>query len=95
MYFVYIISNQNNTTLYVGVTRDINKRIYEHKFKVNNGFSKKYNLTKLLYYEEYSSPYDAIRREKQLKAGSRLKKIKVITSENPGFIDLAKAWKLF
>ena len=72
--YVYILTNKHNTTLYVGVTSNLPKRIYEHKNKIIKGFTSKYNLNKLVYYEHYESIYEAIVREKQLKGGSRKRK---------------------
>lgn len=87
-YYVYIISNKFNDVLYVGVTNNLVRRIYEHKNKLYNGFSKKYNLTKLLYYEVFDDAQNAITREKQLKAGSRQKKIDLILKINKEYRDL-------
>ena len=86
--FVYILSNNHNTTLYIGVTNDLIRRVFEHKEKFNSGFSKKYNLTKLVYYEIYSNIEQAILREKQLKGGSRQKKIDLVDKFNPTWNDL-------
>ncbi len=88
--YVYILTNKNNTTLYVGVTSNLPKRIWEHKNKVVKGFTKKYNLDKLVYYEIYDEIVTAIEREKQLKGGSRKKKIDLINSINPNWEDLSK-----
>ena len=87
-YFVYIMTNKNNTVLYTGMTNNLVKRVYEHKEKLIDGFTKKYNCTKLVYYEIISNPYNAIIREKQIKAGSRKKKISLINSMNPKWKDL-------
>ena len=87
-YYVYLISNKNNTTIYTGITSDIKRRIWEHKNKITKGFSSKYNLYKLLYYEIYNDPENAIIREKQIKSGRREKKIRLIESMNPKWIDL-------
>ncbi len=87
-YYVYILTNYDNTVLYVGVTNNLIKRVYEHKNKLVDGFTKSYNLNKLVYFEEYSDSITAIEREKQLKAGSRQNKIKLIEKENPNFDDL-------
>ncbi len=87
-YAVYIITNYTNTTLYIGVTGDLKKRIWEHKNKVVDGFSKKYNLNKLVYYEITDSAESAIKREKQLKNWHRDWKIKLIKNFNPEFKDL-------
>jgi len=87
-YYIYIMANYPNSTLYIGVTNNLIKRVYEHKNKLTEGFSKKYNLNKLLYFEEYTDPITAIEREKQLKAGSRKKKIELIERENSNYDDL-------
>jgi putative endonuclease len=82
------MTNKNNNVLYTGVTNDLKRRVYEHKQKIVNGFTKKYNLIKLIYYEVYENSVDAITREKQIKAGSRQKKIDLITSMNRNWVDL-------
>ena len=87
-YYVYILTNKNNTTLYIGVTNNLKRRIYEHKNKLVDGFSKKYNLYKLIYFETTTDSYSAISREKQLKGWTRLKKLDLIKSQNPEFEDL-------
>lgn len=87
-YYVYILTNTSNTSLYIGVTNNLIKRVFEHKNKLVDGFTKKYNVSKLVYYEEWSNITDAIRREKQLKGGSRLKKLKLIEEHNPLCRDL-------
>lgn len=87
--FIYIITNKNNTTLYIGVTSNLPNRIIEHKEKRYQGsFSARYNLNKLVYYEQFQMIGDAIGREKQLKAGSRKAKIDLIESINPTWLDL-------
>ncbi len=88
-YFVYIMTNPRNTVLYTGVTSDLKRRIFEHKNKLLSGFIAKYNVTKLVYYEVYEDPENAILREKQIKAGSRAKKIRLIHSLNPEWRDLS------
>ncbi len=88
--YVYILSNKRNGTLYVGVTSNLVKRIFEHKEKVVNGFSAKYNLDLLVYYEEWWNIEEAIQREKQLKAGNRKKKLGLIESINPDWKDLSE-----
>ncbi len=87
-YCVYILTNKNNTVLYVGVTNNLMRRIWEHKSKLIEGFTKKYNVDKLIYFESFDSPEEAIKREKQLKAGSRKKKIDLINNKNPEWKDL-------
>ena len=88
-YYIYIMTNPNNTVLYTGVTNNLPRRVYEHKEKIIEGFTKKYNVTKLVYFEEFPDIYSAIKREKQIKAGSRQKKIDLINSINPEWKDLA------
>ena len=87
-YYVYIMTNRNNTVLYTGVTNNLIRRIYEHKEKLVDGFAKKYNVTKLVYYEVLEDIENAIYREKQIKAGSRQKKIDLINRMNRGWRDL-------
>ena len=87
-YYVYIITNKNDTVLYTGVTNNLYRRIYEHKTKLINGFTKKYNIIKLVYYEIFYDIENAILREKQIKGGSRAKKIKLIEGINKGWKDL-------
>ena len=87
--YIYILTNKNNTVLYVGVTSDLSKRMQQHRsgyFK--NAFTSRYNLTKLVYYEEFDSIEAAITSEKQLKAGSRKKKINLIEKRNPEWKNL-------
>ena len=88
--YVYILSNKRNGTLYTGVTSNLVKRIFEHKEKVVSGFSAKYNLDLLVYYEEWWNIEEAIQREKQLKAGNRKKKLSLIESINPDWKDLSE-----
>ncbi len=87
-YFIYIMTNPTNTVLYTGMTNDLVRRVWEHKEKQKQGFTQKYNVVKLVYYEIYGSASDAIAREKQIKAGSRKKKIELIKSVNPEWKDL-------
>ena len=87
-YYVYIMTNKINTVLYTGVTSDLKKRIWEHKTKAIAGFTKKYNINKLIFFEIYNDPENAILREKQIKAGSRAKKIELIKGFNPKYKDL-------
>ncbi len=82
------MTNKWNTVLYTGVTSELKKRAYEHKAKLVDGFTKKYNITKLLYYEVFESIENAILREKQIKAGSRQTKIELIDSMNKEWKDL-------
>jgi putative endonuclease len=87
-YYVYILSNKYNNVLYVGITNDLIRRVYEHKNKLVDGFTEKYNVDKLVYYELFNDPINAITREKQLKGYSRKKKVELITSFNPEWEDL-------
>jgi len=87
-YYVYIMTNKNNTVLYTGVTNNLKRRIYEHKAKLVKGFTEKYNITKLVYYEIFEDSYNAIAREKQIKGGSRQKKIDLVNSMNKDWKDL-------
>ena len=87
--FIYILTNKNNTTLYIGVTSNLPKRILEHKEKrYENSFSARYNLNKLVYFEQFQIIGDAIAREKQLKGGNRVTKINLINNFNPNWNDL-------
>ncbi len=87
-YYVYIMTNHKNTVLYTGVTNDLHRRVYEHKNKLVEGFTKRYNLTRLVYYELCGDIEGAIIREKQIKAGSRQKKIELVKSMNKEWRDL-------
>lgn len=82
------MTNKLNTVLYIGITNNLTKRVWEHKNKIIKGFTYKYNLNKLVYYEGLDTPYQAITREKQLKGGSRKKKEALINSSNPERKDL-------
>lgn len=86
---VYILTNYLNTTFYIGVTNNILRRMYEHKTKINKGFSEKYNLNKLVYFEVTNSIEDALNREKQLKNWKREWKIDLIKKQNSDFHDLS------
>ncbi len=86
-YYIYILTN-NSETLYIGITSNIIKRLWEHQNKVVKGFTEKYNITKLIHFEEYSDPENAILREKQLKNWSRTKKLSLIKKTNPNFEEL-------
>ena len=82
------MTNKNDIVLYTGVTSDLIRRVYEHKEKMIDGFTKRYNVNKLVYYEEYNEILNAIEREKQIKAGSRKKKLELVNKMNPGWKDL-------
>jgi len=86
-HYVYILTNQSKT-LYIGVTNNLERRVYEHKHKLKDGFTKKYNLTKLVYFEMFNDINDAIKREKQLKNWHRQWKINLIESKNKDWKDL-------
>ena len=88
MYYVYILTNKNNNVLYIGVTNDIVRRVSEHKAKLVDGFTKKYNVDKLVYLEETDSVESAIIREKQLKKWRREKKNALVESANPTWEEL-------
>ncbi len=92
MYFVYILTNWNNSVLYIGVTSNLERRLYEHKNHLADGFTDKYNVTKLVYYEHTSDVRAAISREKQLKGWTRAKKIALVSSANPSWCDLSRQW---
>ncbi len=92
VYYMYIISNDLVTTLYIGVTNDLERRIYEHKTGKNDGFSKRYHLTKLLYFEETGDITVAIAREKKLKKWRRKWKLDLIRKDNEKMLDLAGGW---
>jgi len=87
-YYVYILTNKGNKVLYIGVTNNLERRIFEHKKKLIEGFTKKYNLTKLVYYEATEDIYSALEREKQLKNWHRDWKINLIKNFNPMWKDL-------
>lgn len=88
-YFVYMMTNKRNTVIYTGVTSDLRKRVFQHQNQQGGRFTSKYRTKKLVYYEFGHSPHGAIQREKQIKAGSRAKKIELIESMNPGWEDLS------
>ena len=88
LYCVYILANSRHTVLYTGVTRDLKKRIWEHKEKLTEGFTKSYDVNELVYYETCADVLGAIAREKQIKAGSRAKKIALVNGMNPEWRDL-------
>lgn len=93
--YVYFMSNKNNTTIYVGVSSNLIKRVYQHKNKTFKGFTSKYNCDKLVYFEEYDSIEDAIIREKQIKKGNRKRKEDLINKENPEWNDLSEGWLFY
>ncbi|OGG11584.1 hypothetical protein A2Z00_05135 [Candidatus Gottesmanbacteria bacterium RBG_13_45_10] len=87
-YYIYIASNISNRVLYTGITNDLLRRMYEHREKLNTGFTSRYHVNKLVYYEIFNSAPEAIMREKQIKGGSRVKKLELIRKMNPNFEDL-------
>jgi len=91
-YYVYVMTNPNATTLYMGVTNNLERRVYEHRMKLVDGFTRRYNLTILAYFEEGNDVLSAIAREKQLKGWLRLKKVELIESVNPEWRDLSEEW---
>ena len=90
-YYVYIVTNRSHT-LYTGVTNDLQRRVYQHKQKLVKGFTQKYNISQLVYYETTSDVRAAIAREKQIKGWLRSKKIALIESMNPKWEDLSEGW---
>lgn len=87
-YYVYVLANRTNVALYVGITNDLKRRVYEHKQKLVMGFAEKYGIDKLVYYEVHDAPESAILREKRLKGSSRARKNRLVESLNPQWRDL-------
>ncbi len=87
-FYVYIMSNKNNSVLYTEIINDLKRRLFEHREKLIKGFTRNYNVTKLVHYEVFRDSLNAIHREKQIKGGSRNKKIDLVISANPGWKDL-------
>ena len=92
-YYVYILTNHNNRVMYVGITNDLAKRVFEHKNKLIKGFTQKYHIDKLVYFEHTLDVNSAIMREKEIKKWRREKKDKLVMSINPEWKDLSTAWK--
>jgi len=90
-YYVYIMTNKWNNVLYTGVTNDLKRRVFGHKEKLVDGFTRKYNIDKLVYYESTGSIESAITREKQIKGGSRIHKKRLVNSMNADWVDLYEA----
>jgi putative endonuclease len=88
-YYTYVLTNWNNKVMYIGVTNDLTRRLYEHKNKLLDGFTKKYNLTKLVYFELFFDIKTAINREKEIKKWRREKKNNLVESKNPFWKDLS------
>ena len=91
-YFVFIMTNWRNGTLYTGVTNSLERRVWQHKNKVLEGFTKRYALNRLVWFESFRDIENAIAREKQIKAGSRAKKVAQIEAMNPDWNDLSTGW---
>ncbi len=91
-YYTYILASQKNGTLYIGVTNDLERRVFEHKNKINEGFTSKYNVILLVYFEYFQFINDAILREKRLKKWNRQWKINLIEEENKDWKDLSEDW---
>src|SRR5436190_12726281 len=90
-YYVYIMTNHSRT-LYIGVTNDLERRVLEHRLGKVPGFTSRYRITQVVYYEKFAQVVDAIAREKQLKGWTRAKKIALIETDNPHWDDLARDW---
>ena len=91
-YYVYLLTNWNNKVMYVGMTNNLERRLYEHKNKLVNGFTKKYNIIKLVYFEETSDVNAALSREKEIKKWRREKKDSLVLIANPEWKDLSEGW---
>ena len=91
-YFVYILASKKNGVLYIGVTNDLEKRVLEHKNKIAKGFTSRYNVDKLMYFEKFTNINDAIKREKRLKKWNRQWKVNLIEERNPDWVDLSGEW---
>lgn len=91
-YYTYILASQRNGTLYIGITNDLYRRVYEHKSGLKKSFTKRYGVNKLVYFEVFQYVNQGIRREKQLKKWNRSWKIELIEKENKTWIDLARDW---
>ena len=91
-YYVYLMANKTNSVIYTGMTNNLERRVYEHKHKLFQGFTSKYNVNKLVYFEEFDDVTQAIYREKQIKGWVRRKKVALIESKNPDWSDLSEDW---
>ena len=91
-YYVYILASKKNGTLYTGVTNDLKRRVWQHKNHTAESFTAAYGVNQLVYFESFREVRDAIAREKQLKGGSRKKKVILIEKENPEWLDLSASW---
>ena len=94
MYYVYILSNWNNKVLYTGITNNLERRIFEHKNHIFEGFTSRYNINKLVYFDSTEDVKQAIEREKQIKGWKRNKKVALIERINPDWHDLSEDWNL-
>jgi len=92
LYYVYIMTNRKNGVLYIGITNDLERRVFEHKHKLDQGFTSKYNCTRLVYYDSTPDVRAAIAAEKRIKGWLRKKKIELIESMNPEWRDLSEGW---
>jgi len=92
MFYVYILTNQSNKVLYTGITNDLERRLYEHQNKLVKGFTSKYNVNKLVYFDFTTEARSAIAREKQIKGWTRQKKLDLISELNPQWSDLSADW---
>ena len=91
-YCVYILASQRNGTIYTGVTNDLKRRVWQHKSRLLAGFTKQYGVDRLVYFENFGAVSTAIAREKQIKAGSRKRKLELIERDNPEWKDLSEGW---
>ena len=92
-YYVYILTNRNNRVMYIGVTNDLARRLYEHKQELVEGFTKRYHVHKLVYYEQTTDVRSAIAREKQLNGWLRARKNELVETMNPEWRDLSEDWQ--
>ena len=92
-YYVYILTNKNNRVMYIGVTNDLVRRLYKHKQELVDGFTKRYHVHKLVYYEQTTDVRSAIEREKQLKGWIRARKNELVETINPDWRDLSEEWQ--
>ncbi|MBQ7857657.1 MAG: GIY-YIG nuclease family protein [Oscillospiraceae bacterium] len=92
MYYVYILTNRDDKVMYIGVTNNLQRRLYEHRNHLVDGFTKRYKVHKLVYYEHTSDVYSALEREKQLKGWTRAKKNALVVTMNPEWKDLSENW---
>lgn len=92
MYYIYILTSKENTAMYIGVTSNLQRRLCEHKNEQMDGYTKKYHIHKLVYFEEFSEITDAIAREKQLKGWNRSKKNQLVETQNPNWADLSESF---